>query len=186
MKGLFGAGPAQGPLSYKIPLFEFAQQLPGDLLGTGMTWVWESAGQGPGWAAYDSGLPDRETLTQLTRENAAIFARESVQSDEEYRRWFVAYGGDGELLDMASNRAEVRKELESFSESRQSRLSALLMQVGDSPYEEFVVSPTATPVLQGLLELWCGRMGTTVDRLDRSPGRTLLRRTLLHTTSLLG
>lgn len=81
MDGLFGLGPAVGPLSHKIPLL-FAQQLPDDLLETGMTWVWESVGQGPSWAAYDPGLPDRETLTQLTRENAAIFTREFVQSDE--------------------------------------------------------------------------------------------------------
>lgn len=167
------------PVSYKIPVFEYAQQLPSDLLETGMSWVWESAGHGPDWSAHDPGLPDREMLTQLTRENGAIFTREFIQSDEEYRRWFVAYGGNSELLNIAPDRAKVRMELEAFSESRQSCLAAILLQVGDSPYEEFVVSPTLSLALQQLLQLWCERLGTAVAQLDRRSGRTLLRRTLL-------
>ncbi len=176
---LIGLGRINGPLSYKIPLFEFAQQLPGDLLESGMTWVWESAGQGPDWTAYDPELPDRETLTRLTPANSAIFTREFVQFHAEYRRWFVAYGGNVGLGVIASDKAGVREELEPFSESRESRIGAVLFQAGHSPYEEFVVSPTAPPVLEQLLQIWCERMGTTVDRLDRWSGRTLLRRTLL-------
>lgn len=177
---LLGSGPSAGPISYRIPLFEYAERLPADLLETGMSWVWESVGQGPDWPAHDPELPNRKELTELTSENAPIFTREFSQHDGEHRRWFASYGGHSELLKIASDRGKLRTELEAFSESRSNCLAAVMLQVGDSPYEEFVVSRTPSQPLQQLLQVWCKRLGTRVDKLSHWSGRTLLGRTLLR------
>ncbi len=173
---LFGnasPAPPQGRLLFTVALSEVAGHLPADLLGTGLSWVWMSLGQEPG------SLPDRKVLTELTKEDASIFTREFAEyyemSDE--KRYIEIYGGDARLLEVASDRDRLRKEIQAFSELRESCLAAVIAREVDTDFEKVILGNPPPPALQDLLRIWWARLGVTLEP-DHKWSDRIVRETL--------
>ena len=154
---------------YEISLFALVEQLPLELLQTGMWWVWTSCS--------NLALPDRP-VTLLTPDSAAAFAGDFAEHDDECRRWMLIVGGANGTAKAVLDHDRFKKELQAFSEFAETCVSVVIFQIGDSPYEEFVVdsmlSATVRELLQGLSE----HVGTTMDRLRTSSGERVLKRVL--------
>jgi hypothetical protein len=154
---------------YEIPLFNIAEQLPLELLRTGMWWVWKSVS--------NLELPDRP-LTLLTPDSAAAFARDFAEHDEEYRRWMLIVGGTNGSEQAILDPDALKKELQAFSESAETRVTAVIFQIGDSEYEEFIVDSALSATLRQLLQGLSEQVGTTPDHLGTSSGERVLKRVL--------
>jgi hypothetical protein len=108
-----------------------------------------------------------------------VFAREFAERDDEWRRWIAVVGVSGDPMKTVLDPARIEKEIHAFSDCGGSRLRAIIVQVGDSPYEEFIVGRMLAPSLLRLLQLWSERLETTVGRLQKRSGKRALKRTLL-------
>jgi hypothetical protein len=158
------------PVCYEIPLDTLAEQLLLELLRTGMWWVWTSCS--------NLELPDRP-LTLLTPDSAAAFAGDFAEYDGEYRRWMLIVGGTNGSEQAILDPDKIKKELQAFSELTQTCVSAVIFQIGDSPYEEFVVDSVPSRVLRDLLQRLSEHVGTTTNRLRTSSGKNVIKRVLV-------
>jgi len=167
-----------GPVCYEIPLSAIAEQLPFELMKTGMWWIWRSSRQADHTPYCDSALPDKRTPTLLTPDSAAAFAAEFAEHDDEFSRWMLVVGGNGSPPGVLLSAAQMQGEIEGFSQAANTSLEAIIFQIGDSPNEEFVVGSVPSPTAMTLLESLAERVGTRLDRLRTTPGRGVLDRVL--------
>lgn len=163
---------------YEIALSTIAQQLPLELLRTGMCWVWESGRNADGTSGCDPALPDRRPLTLLTPDSAVAFAGDFAEHGEEYWRWMLIVGGANAAEQAMLDPDKLKKELEAFSESAETSVSVVIFQIGDSPYEEFVVESVVSPALGDLLQSLSERLGTATNQLKTSSGARVLKTVL--------
>ena len=163
---------------YQISLFTIAEQLPLELLRTGMWWVWDSV-RNADETHRDPALPDLRPLTLLTPDSAAAFAGDFTEHDEEYRRWMLIVGGTNGSGQAVLDPDKLKKELEAFSESAETCVTAVIFQIGDSLYDEFVVDSVPSPAWRDLLQSLSERLGTTMNQLRTSDGKRVIKRVLV-------
>lgn len=178
--GLLGGGAAKRRrlISYKIDLFLIADRLPVELLKTAMWWIWLSDRQPDGTPRGDRELPDQRPLTLLTPASLGDFVGDFTEHDDESRRSVLIVGGMTDNSEPVLNPELLWKELRGLSEGTETCVSAFILQVGDLPYEEFVIDSMPPKVLSGLLLGLCQRLGVTLDSIKTSSGRSVLRRVL--------
>jgi len=172
LKRLLGGG-ARDPIAYQLPLAWFDQQLPGDLLDSGLHWVWESS---RGGKVGSRGVPERRRPTRLTRGMGPALTAELGEYDGDIGRSFIAFATEQPMNLGAQQLIEAIRE---FSKSSAGPLVAILFNGDPAGPSEFLVGRTPLPVLSQLLETWAARLGKPVDQISRAPGRALLRRVFL-------
>jgi hypothetical protein len=107
-----------GPVCYEIPLSAIAEQLPFDLMKTGMWWIWRSSRQADHTPYCDSALPDKRTPTLLTPDSAAAFAAEFAEHDDEFSRWMLVVGGNGSPPGVLLSAAQMQGRSKVFHKPR--------------------------------------------------------------------
>ena len=95
-------------------------------------------------------MPDRP-LTLLTSDSAAASAGDFAEHDEEYRGWMLIVGGRNGSEHAVLAPDKLKKEFQAFSQSAETRVTALIFQIGDSEYEELVVDSIPSATLRELL-----------------------------------
>ncbi len=119
------------PICYEMPLSAIAEQLPFELLKTGMWWIWRSSRQSDRTPYGDPTLPDERGPTLLTPDSAAAFAAEFSEHDDEFSRWVLVVGGNGSPSEVLSSPARMQNEIKGFSQSANTCLEAIIFQIGD-------------------------------------------------------
>ena len=165
------AGP-RDPIAYQLPLTWFDQQLPHDLLDTGLSWVWESS---RGGKAANPNVPARRPPAILTPELAPMVSAEIGEYDGEVGRAFLAFATAEQLLLDGAQRVNA---IRAFSKSGAGPLVAIIYQAPEGP-SEFFIGRTPPPALTELLETWAARLGKPVNMIAKQPGAALLRRLFL-------
>lgn len=140
---------ADGPICYEVRLYRgpgsgllLAQQL----LESRIEWWWKSV---PSHATEAS---HRRDLTRLSFQTASAFAGDFEEiEDDSYRRFFVAFGFQARVV--VSDIDLVRYVTE-FINGADTPLSAVFVQIGDSPCELCFVPAAPIPAVGCLLSGW--------------------------------
>jgi hypothetical protein len=101
-----------------------------------------------------------------------------VERDDEFRRSLLIVGGGLDNSQAVLDPVQLWKELRGLSEGTETCVSALIFQVGDSPYDEFVIDSTPHKVVSDLLQALSRCLGVTPAAIKRESGRSVLRRVL--------
>lgn len=165
--------PGQEPIDYAVPMSWFDQQLPQDLLATGLYWVWESS---RGGKAAHPGVPSHRPPTALTPALAPEITKEIGEYDGEIGREFVAFA-TVERIEL--NAAQLLAAIRAFARSGAGPLVAVLYQDPAGP-GHFLIASAPLPTLSDLLETWASRLGKPSTEIQKSSGRSLLKRLFLN------
>ena len=166
------SGPSD-PIAYQLPLAWFDQQLPGDLLATGLHWVWESS---RGGRAARPNVPEHRLPAILTQELAPDITAELGEYEGDLGRAFIAFAT---ALPMEMRAAELVDAIRKFANTSAGPLQAILYQEPEGP-STFFVGRTPPVALIHLLETWAARLGKPVDGLEKQPkGGAILERIFL-------
>lgn len=175
LKHWFGGD--KGPVAYRLPLDWFEIQLPGDLLGSGLHWVWESS---RAFAAVQKSLPDERPPTVLTAALAPVFSAEIGEYHLEAHRELTAFAT---AVPAVLSAAELRGAIRAFAKSGEGPLVAILYQPPQGSSEVFVPQ-TLPDVMAGLLTTWAERLGKPMNQIERTEGGDMLRRMFLNKKAL--
>ena len=170
-------GGGKGPVAYRLPLDWFEVQLPGDLLGSGLYWVWESS---RGFKAVQASLPDERGPTVLTAELAPVFSAEIGEYYLEAHRELTVFAT---AVPVALSAAELTGAIRAFAKSGEGPLMAILYQPPQGPSEVFVPQALSR-VMDRLLTLWAERLGKPMNQIERTEGGDMLRRIFLNKEAL--
>jgi len=87
-------------------------------------------------------------------------------------------GGTNDTAQAVLDPDRFKKEIQAFSEFTETCVSVVIFQIGDSPYEEFVVDSMPSATLRELLQGLSEHVGTTMGRLRISSGKNVIKRVL--------
>ena len=169
--------PEKGPLAYRVPLDWFEAQLPGDLLSTGLYWVWESS---RGFKGGRPTLPESRSMTVLTPELAGALSAEIGEYYLEAHREVTAFATAGPMVLSAEG---LQQAIRAFASKGAGPLVAVLYQPSQGAAEVFLPQLLPDPLAR-LLGTWAERLGKPVDKIERVPGGAILKRIFLNSEAL--
>ena len=175
LRGWFSKG--EGPVAYRLPLDWFEVQLPGDLLGSGLHWVWESSRT---FKAVQKSLPDERFPTVLTAEMAPVFSAELGEYYLEAHREMTVFAT---AAPVGLTATELTAAIRAFARNGEGPLVAVLYQPPQGSSEVFLPQVPAEP-MKCLLLTWAERLGKPMEQVERVPGGDLLRRIFLNKEAL--
>ena len=170
-------GKAKGPVAYRLPLDWFEVQLPADLLGSGLYWVWESS---RAFKAVHASLPDEREPTVLTSELAPVFSAEIGEYCLETHREVTVFATAAPVVLSAE---ELTAAIRTFAKSGEGPLVAILYQQPQGSSEVFVPQELSDAMAR-LLTTWAERLGKPMREIERAGGGDMLRRIFLNKQAL--
>ncbi len=126
------------------------------LLSVELSWYWESARSGP---PEDSSqytyLPEERSLTLLDMNNVKTFLDDLSERDiDGYARFIAIFGLDVDASPSSLGSAQFRSMVSNFLKHEEGPIRVVVIQIGDSPWEQVYVTHNPIESVRRLLECW--------------------------------